>query len=316
MGYLKMKQGIVLMFLLCVWVEVNAQEFIPLWPAGGMPNSRGMMSTDSINNERIYRVGNPGIYAFFPSRQENVSAAVVIFPGGGYARLAYEISGFQIAKWFNTMGVSAFVVKYRLPDSPDLVIRHLGPLQDAQRAMRLVRSRAAEWGIDPGKVGVFGTSAGGHLAASLSTLLDDVSKIEDTLKQIDYRPDFAILISPVITMGVRTHNGSKKSLLGESPEEKLVLQFSLEKQVSKRTPPAFVVHAFDDKSVPLWNSLAYFQALSEAAIPSSLHVFPQGGHAIALRNNPGSTAEWVNLCEEWLREMKFVELPRNEKKAP
>ena len=132
-------------FLLVFISNSKAQEFIPLWPKGKMPNSKGLQIKDSIANERVYKVGTPGMYAFFPSDQENKRAAVVICPGGGYERLAYMISGWQLAKWFNTMGVSAFVLNYRLPNSPDLIQREIGPLQDAQRAMRLIRAKASKW---------------------------------------------------------------------------------------------------------------------------------------------------------------------------
>jgi len=140
-------------------VRIVAQEFIPLWPKGLMPNTKGKPLPDSIANERIYRVGTPGMYAFFTSKQENKGAAVIICPGGGYERLAYVISGLQLAKWFNTMGVNAFVLNYRLPNQDNLLQREITPLQDAQRAMRLIRSKALEWGIKPDKIGIMGSSS-------------------------------------------------------------------------------------------------------------------------------------------------------------
>ncbi|CAN5666968.1 hypothetical protein BH09BAC4_BH09BAC4_35640 [soil metagenome] len=284
----------------------KAQDFIPLWPAGKMPNSKGLVIKDSIANERVYRVGTPGMYAFFPSAQENKGAAVVICPGGGYERLAYMISGWQLAKWFNTMGISAFVLNYRLPNSPDLKQRELGPLQDAQRAIRFIRANAARWGIKSDKIGVQGTSAGGHLAALLSTVMTDVSAIGDSISQRAFRPDFTILVSPVITMGPYAHAGSRKNLLGPTPSKELLDRYSLENTVTATTPPCFLVHAFNDTGVDQRNSLLFYQALVEKKIPSSLHTFPQGGHAIALRNNPGSTQQWVTLCESWLREMNII----------
>ena len=284
----------------------QAQDFIPLWPVGKMPNSKGLLLKDSIANERMYRVGTPGMYVFSPSVQENKGAAVVICPGGGYERLAYIISGWQLAKWFNTMGVSAFVLNYRLPNSPDLKQREQGPLQDAQRAMRIIRANAARWGIKTDKIGVQGTSAGGHLAALLATSTADVSAIGDSISQQAFRPDFTILISPVITMGQYAHAGSRKNLLGPNPSKELLETYSLENAVTSGTPPCFLVHAFNDTGVDQRNSLLFYQALVNKKIPSSLHTFPQGGHAIALRNNPGSTQQWVTLCESWLREMNFI----------
>jgi acetyl esterase/lipase len=277
-----------------------------------MPNTKGLAVKDSIANERIYKVGTPGMYAFFPSAQENKGAAVIICPGGGYERLAYIISGWQLAKWFNTMGISAFVLNYRLPNSPDLKERHLGPLQDAQRAMRLIRAHADKWGIKRDKVGILGTSAGGHLAATLGTHLTDVSAIGDSLNKVTFRPDFMILISPVINLGPYAHAGSRKNLLGPNPAAELLKKYSLEQQVSAATPPAFLVHAANDKSVSPRNSLLFYQALLEKNIPASLHIYPQGGHAIALRNNPGSTETWTELCERWLIETGFIpaEVPK------
>lgn len=284
----------------------SAQDFIPLWEKGKMPNSKGMELKDDIRNERIYTVGTPGFYAFFPSQQENKGAAVLICPGGGYERLAYLISGTQLAKWFNTLGMSAFVLNYRLPTSPDLKQREIAPLQDAQRAMRVIRANAEKWQIKPDKIGVLGTSAGGHLAAMLGTATDDLAKINDEADKFPFAPNFMILVSPVITMGEYAHTGSRKNLLGENPTKELIEKYSMEKHVPASAPPAFIVHAFDDKGVSVRNSLLFYNALLDKNISASLHIFPNGGHNIALRNNPGSTAEWTTLCEMWLEEMNFL----------
>jgi len=289
------------------WQTVSAQEFIPLWDKNKMPNSKGTKLEDKIENERVLQVGTPGMYAFFPSLQENKGAAVIICPGGGYERLAYIISGTQLAKWFNSMGVSAFVLKYRLPNSPDLKERQIAPLQDAQRALRIVRSNAEKWSIKPEKIGVIGTSAGGHLAATLGTSTEDVSAIGDALDKIAFDPNFIILVSPVISMGIYAHAGSRKNLLGENPSKDLIEKYSAELQVKSTTPPTFIVHAFDDKAVSVRNSLMFYEALLDKTVSASIHIFPQGGHAIALRNNPGSTDRWTNLCEMWLVEMGFIQ---------
>jgi acetyl esterase/lipase len=285
---------------------MTAQEIIPLWPVGKMPNSRGLMLRDSISNERIHVVGTPKLRAFFPSSTENKHAAVVICPGGGYVRLAYVISGLQLAKWFNTFGVTAFVLDYRLPNSPDLLQRELAPFQDAQRALRLVRSRAAEWKIDKARIGIMGISAGGHVATTAGTLAEDIAAIGDSLDKVSPKPDFMILISPVVSMGVYTHRGSCQSLLGDHPSSDLVAKYSSELNVTSRTPPAFLVHAFNDKSVPVQNSIMFYQALVANNCPSAFHVFPQGAHSIALRDNPGSTQLWTSLCEAWMAEMGFL----------
>jgi acetyl esterase/lipase len=283
-----------------------AQEFVPLWEKGKMPNSKGMELKDDIRSERVYQVATPGFYAFFPSVQENKGAAVLICPGGGYERLAYQISGTQLAKWFNTLGVSAFVLNYRLPNSPDLKQRETAPLQDAQKAMRVIRANAEKWQIKPDKIGVLGTSAGGHLAANLGTATEDAAKIVDDSDKLSFAPNFMILISPVISMGEYAHQTTKKNLLGASPSKELTEKYSLQMQVTATTPTAFIVHAADDKAVNPRNSLLFYNALLNKNIRASLHIFPNGGHNIAVRNNPGSTAEWTNLCELWLIEIGII----------
>lgn len=283
-----------------------AQDFLPLWPKGKMPNSKGLPIKDSIANERIYQVGTPGMYVYLPSVQENNGAAVVICPGGGYSRLAYMISGVQLAKWFNTIGISAFVLNYRLPHSPDLVAREYGPLMDAQRAMKLIRANAVKWQIDTSRIGILGSSAGGHLAALTSNYSKDLTAIKDSIDSRNYLPDFTILISPVIDLDVYAHKGSRTNLLGDQPSDSLVKQFSVQNLVTGKTPVTFIVGAMDDKVVVPMNSLLYYQALLLHSVSASYHVFPQGAHAIALRNNPGSTNLWTNLCEEWMKEMKII----------
>ncbi|MEO6237626.1 MAG: sugar-binding domain-containing protein [Vicinamibacterales bacterium] len=270
------------------------QEFIALWDQGAMPNSKGMTLDERIVNERMQQVATPGMFVFFPPAQENSGAAVLICPGGGYTHLAYVVSGTELARWFASIGVSAFVLTYRLPTSPDLENRHLAPLQDAQRAMEIIRASAGRWGIRPDRIGVLGTSAGGHLAATLGTSGGATA------------PNFMILVSPVITMGEHGHAGSRTNLLGPAPSKTLMDRYSLEKQATPVTPPAFLVHATDDKAVSVRNSLMFYDALLAQGVSASLHVFPHGGHAIALTNNPGSTQGWTKLCQMWLAEMGFV----------
>ena len=295
-----------LVLVLLLAGTANAQEFIPIWQAGKMPNTKGTKLPDSIANERVFRVGTPGMYAFFPSVTENKGAAVIICPGGGYERLAYIISGTQLAKWFNTMGVTAFVLNYRLPNDKDLVTRQNGPLQDAQRAIKYVRSNAAKWGIKPDQIGIQGSSAGGHLATLAGTAVTDLAKIGDALNEVSPQPNFMILVSPVIDMGKYAHKGSLKNLLGDKPTEAQIQQFSTQLQVTDQTPPTFIADAFNDKSVDPHNSLLFFEALLSHKVPSTLHVFPQGAHAIALRNNPGSADLWTELCERWMIEMNII----------
>ncbi len=298
---------ICLLLLCCIGIiKIQAQDFLPLYPQNKIPNSKGTKRKDSIANERIFRVATPGMYCFFPSAQDNKGAAVVICPGGGYERLAYVISGTQLAKWFNTMGISAFVLNYRLPNDPDLVNRSIAPLQDAQRAIKLIRSNAAKWGIKPDKIGIQGSSAGGHLATMAGTAVADIVKIGDQLDTVSYRPNFMVLVSPVIDMGKYTNKGSRKNLIGENPKQEVIDQYSTQLQVTENTPICFIADAFNDKTVDPHNSLMFYQALLEKNVVSSLHVFPQGAHSIALRNNPGSTELWTTLCEKWMIEMGII----------
>jgi acetyl esterase/lipase len=301
------KQTALLLALIVLIIHpLPAQEFIPLWPAGKMPNSRGIHQEDSIFNERIFRVAVPGVHAFIPSADDNTGSAVLICPRGGYRHEAFVRAGFQYAKMLNTLGIAAFVLKYRLPTSPDLLQPESAPLQDAQRAMRLIRRSAPRWQIRPDRIGALGTSAGGHLAATLGTIRSDLAPEADSTS---FAPDFLILISPVITMGRFAHEGSRDNLLGPSPTNDMIQRFSAELQVTPATPPSFIVHALDDKVVPVQNSLLFAQACLEKHVPASLHVFPHGGHSIGLFNNPGSTSEWTRLCELWLKECGFLPDP-------
>ena len=208
------------------------------------------------------------------------------------------ISGFSIAKWFNAIGINAFVLKYRLPHSPDLVERHLGPLQDAQRAIRYIRSHTKAWNISPHKVGIMGTSAGAHLASTVGTNVNDVSNTADTMGSIRFIPDFMVLVLPVITMLQYAHKGSRSQLLGNDPIAALMACISNELQVTKETSLAFIVHAANDNSVDVMNSVLFYQALCEYKVLSSLDIFPYEGHHISMNNNSGRTALWAELCKE------------------
>jgi acetyl esterase/lipase len=297
---------IIIVSIVISTTKVQAQDFIPLWTKGNMPNSKGLAIKDSIVNERAFVIANPGMYAFFPSKDDNNGSAVVIFPGGGYDHTTFNLGGFQLAKWFNMLGMSAFVVNYRLPTSPDLKQRELGPLQDAQRALKIVRVNAAKWGIKKDKIGVQGSSAGGHLASLVGTRADDVSSIRDALDTVSFRPNFMILVSPVIDLGEYAHKGSRNNLLGPNPSKELITNYSTQNGVTSTTPPCFIADAFNDKAVPPQNALLFYQALLNKNVSTSFHVFPQGGHAIGTNNNPGSTALWIPLCEAWLKEMGFI----------
>jgi acetyl esterase/lipase len=298
------------LILLCLFVNFVsagiAQEFIPLWTAGKKKNSNGKVVTDSLYNERIWRVGTPGMYTFLVPKSENKGTTVLICPGGGYERLSHIYNGFNFARWFNTHGINAMVLLYRLPHQTDLQNRQTGPLTDAQRAMRLLRANADKWGLDKKRIGVMGVSAGGHVATTLGTHEADVSAIKDALDTISYRPDFMILLSPVVSMGRYAHPGSRRHFLGADTTQAMIQKYSNELQVSGNTPPAFIVHAQNDSSVSLRNSLLYYLALIEKNVQASIHIFPQGGHGIGLVDNPGSTDLWLDLLYLWLKEKEFV----------
>jgi len=288
------------------YLQTHGQESILLYDTT-MPNSKGLKLLDSIANERVYQVAAPRIIPFLVAKEENSGTAVLIIPGGGYARLAYVISGTQLAKWFNAIGINAFVLLHRLPNSPDVIDRSLAPLQDAQRAIRIIRSKVAEWHVDSGRIGVMGCSAGGHLAASLSSIHRPIKVLGDPIDHLSSKPNFTVLVSPVITMkGDHVHQGSMDNLLGKVADGSQKELFSLQTQVTERTPPTFLVHAQNDRTVSVQNSLLYYQALLANNITASLHVFPQGAHAIALVNNPGSTATWPSILTAWLHEIKMI----------
>lgn len=300
------QKKLILSLCLFCYISLQAQDFIPIWPMGKKPNSNGKKITDSLFNERIWRVETPGMYSFIVPKSNNNGTAVLICPGGGYERLSHIYNGFEVAKWFNTIGISAFVLIYRLPNQVDLQQRQLAPWQDAQRAIRVIRANASSWNIKTDKIGVMGISAGGHVASTLGTHFTDVAAINGQSDTISYRPDFMILLSPVITMGKYAHPGSKMRFIGPDSSSAMIEKYSNELQVSSSTPPSFIVHALNDSTVNVRNSVLFYSALLEKKVNASIHIFPQGGHGIRLDDNPGSTDLWMSLLERWMKEMGFA----------
>ncbi len=240
---------------------------------------------------------------YLPPGDQTNRQAVVICPGGGYVNLAIDKEGHDVARWLNTLGVVGIVLKYRLP-RPDLTAdQKPWPIQDGERAIRLVRSRAAEWKIDPNRVGIMGFSAGGHLASAVGThftLGNPVSSV-DPLDGFSSRPDFMALIYPVISMKEPiTHEASLHYLLGPTPDEKMGALYSNELQVAPQTPPTFLVQAMDDR-VSVENSERFHAALQKAGVPSEIHLFEKGGHGYGLGINGGEPAAWPGLCATWLK---------------
>ena len=267
---------------------------LPLWE-GDIPNRRPNQErevTDSDDIVKIYKVQQPTIEVFLPSKRNATGQAVLICPGGSYITLAYDWEGTDIAKWLNSQGIAGIVLKYRLPDSISSMVRHKTPMLDAEQAMILIRKHAGEWNIDTKKVGVMGFSAGGHLASTLGTHFTSSAT----------RPDFMVLVYPVISMkeGV-THIWSRRFLLGYDAGKQLIGQYSNETRVSGNTPPTFLIHSADDDGVPVQNSLLFFEALHAHKVPTEMHIFPEGGHGYGLGNNKPYVNGWPNLLLRWLQ---------------
>lgn len=290
----------VFLFLASFYTAMS-QDTKPLYE-GAIPNyisgpnlQKGEVSGGML---RISNVTEP-TYTFYEAKGGKSSKpCVVVCPGGGYRILASTHEGTDIAKKLNELGIHALVLYYRIPDSTRQVDRRIAPLQDAQQAIRLVRKNANKWGVDVGKVGIMGFSAGGHLAASAATHFNqDYTGIND---YINLRPDFQILLYPVISMRPFGHAGSTVNLIGKKPSEENLHLFSNEEQITDYTPKAFIVHAADDKAVPIKNSLIYVENLSAKDVPADLHVYAKGGHGFGL-NNKTTNELWFDRLAEWFK---------------
>jgi acetyl esterase/lipase len=284
----------------------EAPLVIPLWPEGvpaavrtDVPAAKGPIGPEKVDaNGRVTQVGEPTLTVVPAAIDRPTGTAVVICPGGGYVGLSREREGFQYARWLSSLGITSFVLTNRLGE-----YGHPAPLQDVLRAVRLVRSRAAEFKIDPTRIGAMGSSAGGHLAASAGTLFDlPAGKTGAALDAVSGRPDFLILMYPVITMAdPSAHAGSRKALIGEHPTPELLALASLEKQVTAATPPTLLIHTQEDKSVPVENSILFYQALTRAGVPAEMYLFEHGSHGMGMRDGLGTASEWPKRAEEWLR---------------
>ena len=263
-----------------------------LWP-GGAPGAQG--------NEDI---DQPSLAPYVVPAGRGTGTAVVVCPGGGYRNLAMDHEGDQIAKWLNSLGVSAFVLKYRLGPK----YHHPVELGDAQRAIRTVRSKASEYRVAPDRIGIMGFSAGGHLAATASTHFDaGKADADDPIDRAGSRPDFSILGYPVISMTESwTHQGSRKNLLGDNPDPALAKSLSGENAVTAQTPPTFIFQTNADTTVPAENSLVYFLALRKAGVKAEMHIFQNGPHGVGLAMDDPALSEWPKLLTNWLRLNGFI----------
>lgn len=291
-----------------ITTQLQAQnQIIPLWKT--IPQE--IKATDYQEKEIIKdgkvqstsQVSIPTLSIFFTKEIKQNQTAVIILPGGGYSHLAIDKEGTKVAEWLNSLGIVAFVLKYRLPSDLIMTNKTVGPLQDAQEAMRIVRLNAAKWNIDPNKIGIMGFSAGGHLASTLATHYDE--RVYETSSKISARPDFSLLIYPVVSMeNDITHKGSQTSLLGSNPSAVLIDSFSNEKKVTAQTPTAFIVHATDDNAVLPENSINYYLALKKNGVTSELHLYEKGGHGFGLGVKDTSKF-WTRDCEEWLKSHNY-----------
>jgi acetyl esterase/lipase len=285
-------------------LSISAQEIIELFP-GAVPNSMesGVKASVEVEHSGIFsEVTQPTLEIFLPENDNSTGAAVVICPGGGYSVVVYQAEGIKTAKEFAKNGVAAFVLKYRLPSDSTMVDKKIGPLQDAQQAIKIVRENASKWGIDKNKVGIMGFSAGGHLASTEATHFKK-ALIENN-NNTNLRPDFQILIYPVISMqDSLTHLDSRKKLLGDNPSKEIIDEFSNELQIDENTPRAYITHAEDDKVVDVDNSIVYFESLRHHNVPAELHIYPKGNHGFVLFQ---PTDEWMKLILKWMENFKWI----------
>jgi acetyl esterase/lipase len=285
-----------LMTVLAPLSEAAAPLVIPLWPEG-VPGAKAI-GPEHNEEGRIANVSEPTLTVYGPAVDRPNGTAVIIAPGGGYVRLSADREGVQFANWLSTLGVTSFVLKYRMQE-----FGHPAPLQDVLRAVRIVRSRAADFKINPARIGVMGSSAGGHLAATAGTMFDHpAGKTGAALDATNARPDFLILMYPVISMDDPVaHAGSRKALLGANPSPDLLKLMSLEKQVTSATPPTLLIHTQEDQSVPVENSILFYQALTKAKVPAEMYLFEHGSHGMGMKPEFGTASEWPARAAEWLR---------------
>jgi acetyl esterase/lipase len=276
-----------LMLSLTVCAADEKPKIELLWPAGA-PGAVGTEERDK-----------PSLTIYLPPAGKANGTAVVVCPGGGYGGLAIGHEGKDPAEWLNRHGIAAFVLRYRLGPR----YHHPAPMQDAQRALRLVRSRAKEWDLDPKRIGIWGFSAGGHLASTVATHFDDGKPdADDPIERVSCRPDFAVLSYPVITLRPPfTHGGSRRNLLGDHPDEALVASLCNDEQVTEKTPPTFLFHTNEDKAVPPENSILFYQALRKKKVPAELHIYERGVHGVGLGVGRGAVSAWPEQLAGWLK---------------
>lgn len=295
-----------LLFLIMISIHSGAQQTIDLY-SSTIPNSKsnGIKEIELENDGQFFgykNVSQPSLKIYLPAEQIATGTAVIICPGGGYGMESFKLEGIKIAETFLQKGIAAFVLKYRLPSDSTMVDKSIGPLQDAQQALKIVRQRTEEWHLDTEKIGIMGFSAGGHLASTAGTHFN--KSYIPNIEGINLRPNFMILIYPVISMKDQlTHNGSRENLLGKSATEEQILNFSNELHVNANTPPTWLTHTGDDTIVPVENSIRFYQALVHHKIPSEMHLYPKGNHGFVLSL---PTEEWMQPLFSWMEKSGLV----------
>jgi acetyl esterase/lipase len=291
-------------FLFLIAFNARSQETINIYP-GVIPNSKQSEIKETPGNSRagiISGVITPALEIYLPEKEKATGAAVIICPGGSYKVLTYQAEGLRTARELMNNGIAAFVLKYRLPDDATMPDKKIGPLQDAQQAVKVVRENASKWGIDVTRVGIMGFSAGGHLASTEATHFEK-ALIENN-NNTNLRPDFLIVVYPVISMQDNlTHQDSRTNLLGASPSKDIIDLFSSEMQVTENTPPTYITHAADDKLVDVDNSISFFEALRHHNVPVEMHIYPKGGHGFVLLQKAD---DWMSPLFKWMKNSKFI----------
>lgn len=297
-------KNITLIFSIFIAIQISSQQKIAVWEKGTMPNSKGIkLGIVEEKEGRITQIQEAELFAFLPAKEERKKMAIIIIPGGGYKHLTYDLGGYSYAKWLNTLGISAFVLNYRLPTSPDLKQREIGPLQDIQAAIKLIRKNAEQYNISADQIGVLGTSAGGHLAAMVSNIPIDYTELKGDWTGVSQIPNFAILVSPVIDLGEFAHKGSRNNLLGENASLEKIKEYSMQHRVTEKTPNTILFHAQNDPAVPVINSILYYEAMIKNKVKGAMFIFPEGEHNIGISNKTELTDNWKKIGEDWLGDM-------------
>lgn len=295
------------LFLITV-LSSSAQDKVIKLYQGTIPNSRVSpnyveeTNTSDDGNIRIKKISSPELLVYYPKKKSN-GIAVLICPGGGYGLVSMKNEGYSIAEELNKKGITAFILKYRLPSDEIMVDKTIGPLQDAQQAIKLIRENATTHHITADRLGIMGFSAGGHLASTVGTHFDKA--VIDNPNNTNLRPDFMVLLYPVISFGEFTHKGSKRNLIGENPTEEIVKLYSNELQITSETPITFLVHAADDKAVPYQNSVLLYTKLIAAGVGGEMHIYQGGGHGFGLINKT-TKASWFDVMITWLESNKIM----------